>query len=85
MNCHLKEFNIHHIGVLFQKENSESVWLYKDLNEYDTYSDTEDETSGKWIFLINAVDGSTVCNRRHMKELKAELKRGEQCNGFAEY
>ena len=37
----------------FQKrKNSESVWLYKDLNEYDTYSDTRRwETSGKWIFF----------------------------------
>lgn len=46
----------------FQKrKNAESVWLYKDLNEYDTYSDTK---SGKQqengYFLINAVDGSIM-------------------------
>ena len=46
----------------FQKrKNAESVWLYKDLNEYDKYSDTK---SGKQqengYFLINAVDGSIM-------------------------
>ena len=62
MNCHLKEFNVHHIGVLvFKKKNSESVWLYKDLNEYDTYSDTEDgKHQENGYFLINAVDGSIM-------------------------
>ena len=46
----------------FQKrKNSESVWLYKDLNEYDTYSDTEDgKHQENGYFLINAVDGSIM-------------------------
>ena len=46
----------------FQKrKNSESVWLYKDLNEYDTYSDTEDgKHQENRYFLINAVDGSIM-------------------------
>ena len=49
-------------GFGFQKrKNSESVWLYKDLNEYDTYSDTEDvKHQENGYFLINAVDGSIM-------------------------
>lgn len=46
----------------FQKrKNAESVWLYKDLNEYDTYSDTKGgKQQENGYFLINAVDGSIM-------------------------